>query len=98
MITLEDIPEMLAELDKGELSVQDVYALCLDLFADNEVDDVFAPFPLDLRNDFTSRLREVYDNDTPAENFLLFDSARGDHPDKLIIINRIRSWLARHPQ
>jgi hypothetical protein len=97
MIALEDIPEMLVELDQGELSLQDVHALCLDLFVQNEVDDVFAQLPMKLRDEIISRLYNVYNNDTPPENFLLFDSARGDHPDKLIIINKIRGWLARQP-
>lgn len=97
MISLEDIPEMIKDFDVGDIDFRDIYSLCLDLFEHNDVDEVFTLLPERLRNDLASALRAVYDNDTPPDNFLLLDSARGDHPAKHVIIGRIRSWFTRHP-
>jgi hypothetical protein len=97
MISLEDIPEMVKDFDAGDLNFQEIYSLCLDLFEHNDVDEVFTLLPEKLRDDLASALRAVYDNDTPPDNFLLLDSARGDHPAKHVIIDRIRNWFARHP-
>lgn len=59
---------------------------------------MLALLPSKLSDDLTSELRAVYDNDALPDDFLLLDSVRGDHPAKLVIIDRIRSWLARHPE
>ena len=97
MISLEDVPEMVENFRTGELDFRFVYSLCLGLFEHNDVEDVLALLPTDLRDPLVSELRTTYDNDTPPDDYLLLDSARGDHPAKHVIINRIRAWIARHP-
>lgn len=97
MISLEDVPEMLESYKSGDLDFRDVYSLCLDLFEHHDVADVFTSFPADLHKQLASQLRAVYDNDIPPNNFLLLDSARGDHPAKHVIIDKIRAWLGHHP-
>jgi hypothetical protein len=93
MIALEDIPEMLEELRAGNLTLQDFYSLCLDLLEHHEVETVLALLPAGLRDDLAADMISLCDNDIPAEDFLLLSSARGDHPAKLVIIDRIRRWL-----
>jgi hypothetical protein len=81
MITLTDAPEMIDDWRAGELRFEDLYARCLDLMELDSVDDVLAPF------------RRDFDNATPAADYRWFDSGRGDHPAKVIIIERVRAWL-----
>jgi hypothetical protein len=97
MISIEDVPGMIEDFELGNLDFREVYSLCLDLFERHEVEEVLVLLPAKLRGDLASALRTVYDNDVLPGNFLLLDSARGDHPAKAVIIDRIRSWLARHP-
>ena len=97
MISLEDIPEMLRELNSKGLTQQDFYLLCFDLFEHNDVDAVLALLPDKLRQDLVAELRSFCDNDIRPEDFVLFSSARGDHPAKLVIIDKIRSWLKLRP-
>lgn len=93
MISLEDIPEMIEELKAGNLTSQDFHWLCFDLFEHHEVETVLALLPAKLRDDMVADISSFCDNDIPTEDFLLLSSARGDHPAKLIIIDRIRRWL-----
>jgi hypothetical protein len=93
MTSLEDIPAMLEELKTGSLTFQDVSSLCLDLFEHHDVEVVLAALPAKLRDDLTADMISFFDNDTPPEDFMLLSSARGDHPAKLIIINKVRHWL-----
>ena len=98
MMTLTDVPEMLAAWRGGELSVDDVYYLCLNLFAENRVEDVLALLPVELREQFGASIGAEFDNDTPAENYLFFNSATGDNPNKVKIIREVRAYLSRASQ
>jgi hypothetical protein len=93
MIPLNDIPEMIDELRAGNLTPQVFNSLCLDLLEHHEVETVLGLLPVELRDDLITDMSSFYDNDIPAEDFLLLSSARGDHPAKLIIIDRVRRWL-----
>jgi hypothetical protein len=94
MISINDIPEMLDEMRAGTLTFRDVSSLCLDLFEHHEVETVLAAFPEDLRDNLVADIVATFDNNIPVDEFLIFSSARGDHPAKLTIIDKIRSWLA----
>ena len=93
-MTLSDVPEMLVDWRSGELFTDEVYELCLGLFARHEVGEVLSLLPSELQDDFASRLRTEFDNETPAEEYIWFSSGGGDHPSKVSIIDRIRAWLA----
>ncbi len=95
MMTSDDVPEMLAAWRAGELSVDDVYHLCLNLFAVNRVEDVLGQLPVELRGQFETSLATEFGNDVPAERYLLLDSVRGDNPNKVPIISEVRAYLAR---
>jgi hypothetical protein len=95
MIALGDIPEMLAAWRSGELLFDEVYGLCLDLFAAHRVEEVFALLPPELRDQFGSSLVDEFDNNTPAERYVFLDSGTGDSPNKVRIINEARAYLAR---
>lgn len=95
MMTLDDVPEMLAAWRKGELQHDDVYYLCLNLFAASPVEVVLATLPQELRGQFGSKLAAEFDNDIPAEQYMFLESGRGDNPDKVPIINEVRAYLAR---
>jgi hypothetical protein len=96
MMSIEDIPDLLEEVRAGTFSLGDVVSLCFDLFEHNEVDSVLAALPDEVRAYVIADMTVTFDNDTPAEDFLVFDSARGDHPAKELIIGRIRYWLKSH--
>jgi hypothetical protein len=93
MITLAEIPEMVADLYRGELRSIDVDGLLLELLVNHEVEDISALLPLNLSSRFHSSLRELFSGDTPLDDIFLFDSARGDHPDKEKIVAAARRWL-----
>lgn len=93
MMSISDIPELIEEMKAGTFSFGDVVSLCLDLFQHNEVDAVLAALPEQLRADVIADLVATFDNDIPAQDFLIFSSARGDHPAKVVIIERVRHWL-----
>jgi hypothetical protein len=93
MISIGDIPEMLREMRAGTLSFKDISSLCLDLFEHNEVDAVLAALPDRLRDDIVADMTSTFDNDIPLDDFMIFSSARGDHPAKSVIIDRVRRWL-----
>lgn len=93
MISIQDIPELLDEMKAGTFSLGDVVSLCLDLFEHNEVDTVLAALPDDVRSHVIADMMATFNNDTPPHEFLIFNSARGDHPAKDLIIGRIRRWL-----
>jgi hypothetical protein len=95
MMTLDDVPEMLAAWRKGELQLDDVYYLCLNLFVVNAVEGVLATLPQELRGQFESKLAAEFDNDIPAEQYMFLESGRGDNPDKVSIINEVRAYVAR---
>ena len=95
MMTLVDVPEMLAAWRKGELQLDDVYYLCLNLFVMNAVEDVLATLPQELRGQFEAKLAAEFDNDIPAEQYMFLESGRGDNPDKVAIINEVRAYVAR---
>ncbi|MBL8622264.1 MAG: hypothetical protein JNK64_13205 [Myxococcales bacterium] len=98
MMSIADVPEMLAAWRGGELSVDDVYYLCLNLFAENRVEDVLALLPVELRERFGASMLAEFDNDTPAEDYLFLDSAMGDNPNKVPIISEVRAYLGRASQ
>jgi hypothetical protein len=93
MISLDDISELVTELETGNLEREHFYSLCMDLFEYHEVETVLASLPVDLRRGLIADITTLFDNDVPAEDFLLLSSARGDHPAKIVIIDRIRRWL-----
>lgn len=93
MITTADIPELVEDVRTGELREEDAYALCLELFVTADIDDVISQLPHALRQTFTERLRSDFDNDTPPDDYVWFDSGRGEHPAKRSIIERVRAWL-----
>lgn len=95
MMTLADMPEMVEDWRTGALLRQDVYYLCLELIAENDVEAVLAQLPGELRADVARRLREAFDNATPAEEYLWIDSGAGDNPRKVAIIHNVRAWLSR---
>lgn len=97
MILLNDLPEALDDWRAGELILRDLLALLVDLLEYHEVDEVLAVLSEPVRTDFTSALRDCFDNDTPAEEILWIDSARGEHPAKVAIVGRARSWLPGAP-
>lgn len=94
-MTSDDVPEMLAAWRAGDLSVDDVYHLCLNLLAVNRVEDVIAQLPVELRGQFETSLATEFGNDVPAERHLFLESGRGDNPNKVPIINEVRAYLAR---
>ena len=94
MITLQDISELVLDWQAGDLRLVDLYDRCLDLLEYHDVDAVLALLPPELRSDFAARMRNDFDNETPSEDYIWFDSGRGDHPGKCVIIERIRAWLA----
>lgn len=96
MMSIQDIPDLLEEMKAGTFSPGDVVSLCLDLFEHNEVDAVLAALPDEMRSYVIADMMATFNNDTPAAEFLIFDSARGDHPAKELIIGRIRRWLKAH--
>ena len=93
MMTLVDIPEMVADLHRGELRLIDVDGLLLELLVSHEVEAISELLPLDLSSRFHSSLRALFSGDTPVDEIFLFDSARGDHPDKKAIVAAARRWL-----
>jgi len=94
-LTLEEVPEMVADWRAGELLRDQVYELCLDMLAVHEVEDVLALLPAVLRDDFEAAMQAEFGGDTPAEEFIWFSSGAGDNPGKVRIIGSIRAWLAR---
>lgn len=98
MMTLSDIPEMLTAWRAGELSLDDVYHLCLNLFAAHRVEDVLALLPAEMRGQFEASLATEFDNEIPADRYLFLESGRGDNPNKVQIINEVRAYLARLSQ
>jgi hypothetical protein len=92
MIKLEDIPELLSDLERGDLSLDDLDMRLLDLLVVNEVHSVMALLPTQLQEKFASILRE-FDEPTSPEDIYIFSSSRGDHPDKHTIIASARRWL-----
>jgi hypothetical protein len=94
-MTLDDVPEMLAAWRKGELQLDDVYYLCLNLLVVNAVEGVLATLPQELRGQFESKLAAEFDNDIPAGQYMFLESGRGDNPDKVSIINEVRAYVAR---
>jgi hypothetical protein len=93
MINISDIPEMIAALRQGELRLVDVEGLLSDLLVENEVQDVLACLPDDVSERFEAMLREIFGEEVPVEDIILFDSARGMHPQKDQIIAAARRWL-----
>jgi hypothetical protein len=89
-MTLDDVPEMVENWQSGSLRLQDVYFLCLDLFEYHEIDAVLPRLPSNLREEVDSRLRADWDNDTPAEECIIFHSGRGEHPATKTILERAR--------
>jgi hypothetical protein len=97
-MTLDDIPEMLGDWRTGNLTFEDVYFLCLDLFEDHEADIVLSQLPEELRQKVDSRLRADWDNDAPLEDCFIFNSGSGEHPASRTIVERARRWIAQHPK
>lgn len=97
-MTLSDVPEMLDAWRAGELSLDDVYYQCLNLFAVNRVEDVLSQLPAELRGQFETALATEFDNEVPADRYLFLESGRGDNPNKVPIINEVRAYLARLSQ
>lgn len=96
MLSIDDIPDLLEEVKAGTFSLGDVVSLCLDLFERNEVDAVLAALSDEARAYVIADMIATFDNDIPVNDFLIFDSARGDHPAKALIIDRVRRWLNAH--
>lgn len=97
MITLADVDEMVADLRAGDLTRTNVLDLCLELLRWHGVEEVLSKLPADLGEDFVRLLREDFDNAVPAEKYIWFSSGRGDQPDQVLIITKIRAWLQQHP-
>ena len=91
-MTLSDVPEMLDAWRAGELSLDDVYYQCLNLFAVNRVEDVLSQLPAELRGQFETALATEFDNEVPADRYLFLESGRGDNPNKVPIINEVRAY------
>jgi hypothetical protein len=96
MMSIDDIPDLLDELKTGTFSLGDVVSLCLDLFERNDVDAVLTALPDEVRAYVIADITATFDNDIPVGDFMIFDSARGDHPAKALIIDRVRRWLKAH--
>ena len=94
MIELKEVPEMLEDWRTGELQSREFYELFLDLIEHNEVAEVLTLLPDELQVKFAASLRQSFDNDCPADDFIWIDSGRTDDANKRII-ERARRWLAR---
>jgi hypothetical protein len=92
MIAIKDIPELVLDLERGDLSLDDLDMRLLDLLAVNECDSVMALLPTKLQERFASLLRE-FDEPANPDDIYIFSSSRGDHPDKHTIIAAARRWL-----
>ncbi len=96
MITLDEIPDAVEDWRTGQLPRRDLVAVLLDLLEHFEVDQVLERVPADVRSYFVETLRDDFDNDTRIDEILWIDSARGEHPAKRVIIERVRRWFAAH--
>jgi hypothetical protein len=96
MMTIDDIPELLEEVKAGTFSLGDVVSFCLDLFERNEVDTVLVALPERVRAYVIADMMATLDNNIPVDDILILDSARGDHPAKALIVDRVRRWLEIH--
>lgn len=94
---LDDVPEMIESWRHGELLFEDVYFLCLDLFEHHEAEVVLSKLPSELREQVVSKLRDDWDNDTPPEVCIIFNSGSGEHPGTKAIVEAARRWIAQHP-
>lgn len=95
-MSIDDLSDLLEEVRAGTFSLGDVVSACLDLFERHDVDAVLTALPDDARAYVIADMIATFDNDIPADDFLIFDSARGDHPAKALIIDRVRRWLKDH--
>jgi hypothetical protein len=93
-----DVPEMVDDWLSGMLRSRDVYFICLSLFEEHEVEAVLSYLPESLRQEVVTSLRSDWDNDLSLEDCFIFSSASGEHPATKLIVQKVRRWIAQHPQ
>ena len=93
MIALADIPELLADLESGELTLRETHEVLLDLLTTSEVVDVMTCLPDALQRSFGMMLRDDFDSDVPASSTFWIVSSVGEHPNKASIVEAARRWL-----
>lgn len=93
-MTLAYVDEMVADLRSGPLTAAMVCDLGLELVRAHAVTDIRAALPDDLGRLFAGWLDRDSGDDVPARDHVWFSAGRGDRPDHLLIIDRVRAWLA----
>jgi hypothetical protein len=92
-MVLADIPEILEDLRRGELLFSQVDSALVWMIGDYEVQEIYDALPEELRLRFRDVLCETFGKHGPPQQILLLNSATGDHPEKLKVVDRARSWL-----
>ncbi len=96
MISLDDLPELAADVRSGALLWRDAYLSLLMLLVDNDVDEVVMRLPAPLRAKFTSDLKDSFGNRVDANELIWIDNAVGEPEQKVRIVEKARRWLQKH--
>lgn len=95
-MVLTDIPEMVEDLKSGELTFATADSCLVWMISDHEVQEIYDALPKELQLRFSEVLRQTFGTNGPPGNIILLNSATGDHPQKLKVVDRARSWLQAH--
>jgi hypothetical protein len=90
----DEINELLAALDRGELTKDEVLEQFFFLVGRYDVDAVAAALPAVWRAAFVTWVRQNYDNPTPVEDLVYIGNAP-ERPEMRPIIRELRAWLRR---
>ena len=99
MVELQDIPEILQAHTDRVHSKRDVLEILLDVVEQGDIDEVMAALPDPWSKELGQLMRDQFDNDTPADQFLWVKSYCGlgepSEPHRAALVNKIRAWLRR---
>jgi hypothetical protein len=92
----ESVREILALYDEGTVTRPEMLAMLLMLVTLENVEDLIANLPAQIRDDFVAWVRQCYGVDSRSDEAIYIGGEGYDPPPEEAIM-AIRMWLARNP-
>lgn len=92
---INELAELIELYEQGAWSRGDYFYRITLLVPDFSIEELRDELPTSDREDFVSWLREMYDNDVPADSFVSIGTP-GDTALARARIDALRSWLRAH--
>jgi hypothetical protein len=95
MFQFSDLPELVADYERGDVDWVIAYSVLLRLLGDHEVSKVMAALSPELATRFGESLHEEFGNEELAKTGLWIDNAGGEPPNRDQIVARVRRWIEK---